>query len=51
MVCLSPDFREIEELFRYEVFKLLKAEGKINDTVNLFSSDRTATRKNAGKTV
>ena len=33
MVCPPPDSREIEELFRYEVFKLLKAEGKINDTV------------------
>ncbi len=28
-----PDTGELEKLFRYEVFKMLKAEGKINDTV------------------
>ncbi len=33
MVCPTPDTGELEELFRYEVFKLLKAEGKINDAV------------------
>ena len=33
MVCPPPDTGEPETLFRYEVFKLLKAEGKINDVV------------------
>ena len=33
MVCPPPDTGELEELFRYEVFKMLKAEGKINDVV------------------
>ena len=33
MVCPPPKTAEIEELFRHEVFKMLKAEGKINDTV------------------
>jgi len=30
MVCPLPDTGELEKLFRYEVFKMLKAEGKIN---------------------
>jgi hypothetical protein len=33
MVCPPPDTVELEKLFRYEVFKKLKAEGKINDVV------------------
>ena len=33
MVCPPPDTGELEKLFRYEVFKMLKAEGKINDVV------------------
>ncbi len=33
MVCPPPDTGELEELFRYEVFKMLKAEGKITDVV------------------
>ena len=33
MVCTPPDTSELEKLFRYEVFKMLKAEGKINDVV------------------
>ena len=33
MVCPPPKTAELEELFRHEVFKMLKAEGKINDTV------------------
>jgi hypothetical protein len=33
MVCPPPDTVELEKLFRYEVFKMLKAEGKINDVV------------------
>jgi hypothetical protein len=33
MVCQPPDTGELEELFRYEVFKMLKAEGKITDVV------------------
>ena len=33
MVCPPPDTSELEELFRYEVFNLLKAEGKINESV------------------
>ncbi len=28
-----PNTGDLEELFRYEVFKMLKAEGKINDVV------------------
>jgi hypothetical protein len=31
MVCSPPDTGELEMLFRYEVFKMLKAEGKITD--------------------
>ena len=33
MVCPPPNTGELEELFRYEVFKMLKAEGKITDVV------------------
>jgi hypothetical protein len=33
MVCTPPNTGELEELFRYEVFKMLKAEGKITDVV------------------
>ena len=33
MVCPPPDTGELEKLFRYEVFKMLKAEGKITDCV------------------
>ena len=33
MVCQPPDTGELEKLFRYEVFKMLKAEGKINDVI------------------
>ena len=33
MICAPPQIAELEELFRHEVFKMLKAEGKINDTV------------------
>ncbi len=29
IVCPPPDSGELEALFRYEVFKMLKAEGKI----------------------
>ncbi len=31
MVCPAPKTDDLEELFRQEVFKMLKAEGKIND--------------------
>ena len=30
-----PDTGELEKLFRYKVFKMLKAEGKINDVVKI----------------
>jgi len=33
MVCPPPNTCELEELFRYEVFKMLKAEGKITDII------------------
>jgi len=33
MVCPPPDAVELEKLFRYEIFKMLKSEGKINDVV------------------
>ncbi len=33
MVCPPPKTADLEELFRQEVFKMLNAEGKINDTV------------------
>ena len=33
MVCPPPDTGELEMLFRYEVLKMLKAEGKITDVV------------------
>jgi hypothetical protein len=29
----APEPKDLQELFRYEVFKMLKAEGKINDAV------------------
>jgi hypothetical protein len=29
----TPNAKDLEDLFRYEVFKMLKAEGKINDAV------------------
>lgn len=33
MVCPTPNPKDLEDLFRYEVFKMLKSEGKINDSV------------------
>ena len=33
MVCPPPDTVELEKLFSYEVFKMLKAEGKITDVI------------------
>jgi hypothetical protein len=33
MVCPPPDTGGLEKLFRYEVFKMLKAEGKITDVI------------------
>ena len=33
MVCPPPNTSDLEELFCYEVFNMLKAEGKINDVV------------------
>jgi len=33
MVCPPPDTSELEKLFRYELFKMLKAEGKITDVI------------------
>jgi hypothetical protein len=32
-VSLTPNPKDLEDLFRYEVFKMLKAEGKITDAV------------------
>jgi len=29
----TPNPKGLEDLFRYEVFKMLKSEGKINDVV------------------
>ena len=31
MVCPTPDGKDLGDLFRHEVFKMLKAEGKIGD--------------------
>ena len=31
MVCPTPDANDLEDLFRHEVFKMLKAERKIGD--------------------
>jgi hypothetical protein len=31
--CPTPQAKDLEEPFRHEVFKMLKAEGKINDVV------------------
>lgn len=31
--CPTPNPKDLEDLFRYEVFKMLKFEGKINDVV------------------
>jgi len=33
MLCPPPDAVELEKLFRYEIFNMLKSEGKINDVV------------------
>ncbi len=33
VVCPTLNAKDLEDLFRYEVFKMLKAEGKINDAV------------------
>ena len=33
MVCPPPNTGDLEELFRHEVFKMLKAEGKITDCI------------------
>ena len=32
-LCPPPDTGELEKLFRYEVFKMLKVEGKITDVI------------------
>jgi hypothetical protein len=32
-LCPTPQAKDLEEPFRHEVFKMLKAEGKINDVV------------------
>jgi len=32
-VCPKPKAKDLEDLFRHEVFKLLRAEGKINDAI------------------
>ena len=31
--CPTPNPKDLEDLFRYEVFKMFKTEGKINDVV------------------
>ena len=31
--CPKPNPKDLEDLFRHEVFKMLKTEGKINDVV------------------
>ncbi len=31
--CPTPNPNDLADLFRYEVFKMLKAEGKINDLI------------------
>jgi hypothetical protein len=33
MVCPPPDTVELEDLFRHEVFKMLKSEGTINELI------------------
>ena len=33
MVCPPPNTGDLEELFRHQVFKMLKAEGNITDVV------------------
>jgi len=33
MVCTKPEAKDLEDLFRYEVFKMLRAEGKINEAI------------------
>jgi len=38
-VCSPPDTGALEKLFRYEVFKMLKAEGKIYDKSSSPSAD------------
>ena len=44
MVCPVPDTSVLEKLFRYEVFKMVKAEGKITDVVieNMMNPHRPA---------
>jgi ribosomal protein S27E len=44
MVCPAPDTSALEKMFHYEVFKMLKAEGKITDVVieNMMNPHRPA---------
>ncbi len=45
--CPTPNPKDLEDLFRYEVFKMLKTEGKINDVVieNMMNVIRALYRK------
>jgi hypothetical protein len=53
MVCPSPDTGELEKLFRYEVFKMLKAEGKITDVIieNMMNWRHTGFNVYCGKAI
>ena len=45
MVCSPPDTGELEKQFRYDVFKLLKVEGKTKDAVIENMINRRPARK------
>ena len=53
MVCPPPDTGELEKLLRYEVFKMLKAEGKITDVVieNMLNWHHSGFNVYCGKTI
>jgi len=53
MVCPPPKTVDLEELFRHEVFKMLKAEGKITDSVieNMLSWHHSGFNVNCGNAV
>ncbi len=53
MVCQPPNTSDLEELFRYEVFNMLKAEGKINDVVieNMMNWHHSGFNVYCGKTI
>ncbi|MEX1352945.1 MAG: hypothetical protein AB1Z31_35060 [Desulfobacterales bacterium] len=52
-LCTAAVEDHFEQLFRYEVFKMLKAEGNINDVVieNIMNWNHSGVNVNFGNTI